>query len=293
VKLLSDSAAVLPLHAYRRTETGRERVTSGRLVELLDNPGAAMTQADLVSTLMAHEVVYGAAYLAKYRQQGEIAQLGLLHPEQVWPELKNGRLRFRYDPGSGPQRLLTEAYVTYIRGLSMDGVHGLSAVSQASRVLGLSDELVKHALAYFGYETGGVGDSMGAFRPQPAGLLRVSGDMSNEARDRYLEHLRSEAKAHGILVSRARRSSRRSPRTWTTVNLWNSGAWSPKKSPGSSAFRPTWLARLRATRLPTARLSSSHLTSSVSRCRRICAGSSWRAATTAISASSGSSSSSS
>lgn len=89
MKLLSDSAAVLPLHAYRRTETGR-RVTSGRLVELLDNPGAAMTQADLVSTLMAHEVVYGAAYLAKYRQQGEIAQRGCSTPSRSGRSSRTG-----------------------------------------------------------------------------------------------------------------------------------------------------------------------------------------------------------
>jgi phage portal protein BeeE len=88
---------------------------------------------------MAHLLLHGVAYLGKYRQAGEITQLGLLHPEQVWPELENGQLRFRYDPGSGPQQMLTEADVTYIKGLSVDGVNGLSAVSQASRVLGLSE----------------------------------------------------------------------------------------------------------------------------------------------------------
>jgi HK97 family phage portal protein len=200
VRCLCDAASSLPLHVYRRTEAGRERVTSGKLVDLLDKPAPSTSQADLISSLMAHLLIYGGAYLAKFRRQGEVAQLGLLSPEQVTPELEAGTIRFRYDPGSGGQQMLTEADVVYVRGLSMDGVRGLSAVSQAARVIGLSDQLVRHALSYFGYETGGAGDSMGAFRPQPAGLLRVSADMSNEARDRYLEHLRGEAKAHGILV---------------------------------------------------------------------------------------------
>jgi hypothetical protein len=60
----------------------------------------------------------------------------------VRPELEAGQLRFRYDPPQGPQRLLTEADVVHVRGLSVDGVTGLSAVSQAARVLGLSDSLV-------------------------------------------------------------------------------------------------------------------------------------------------------
>ena len=55
--------------------------------------------------------------------------------------------RFRYDPSKGPQRLLTTADVIHVRGLSVDFLNGLSAVSQAARVIGLSDELVKHALS--------------------------------------------------------------------------------------------------------------------------------------------------
>jgi hypothetical protein len=38
------------LHVYRQTAVGRERVTSGKLVDLLDRPGPATSQADLIST---------------------------------------------------------------------------------------------------------------------------------------------------------------------------------------------------------------------------------------------------
>jgi hypothetical protein len=39
---------------------------------------------------MAHLAIYGNGYLAKYRQAGEIVQLGLLHPERIRPELERG-----------------------------------------------------------------------------------------------------------------------------------------------------------------------------------------------------------
>jgi HK97 family phage portal protein len=86
--------------------------------------------------------------------------------------------------------MLTESDVVHVKGLSVDGLVGLSAVSQASRVLGLSDQLVKHALAFF--------DS-GEFQ-KPAGILRVAPESSFAGMDRTKEKLRADAKPHGVLV---------------------------------------------------------------------------------------------
>jgi phage portal protein BeeE len=215
MRVVCDAASSLPLHVYRhREDGGRERVTSGQLVELLDKPGPAMTQADLVSCLMAHLVIWGAGYLGKYRQQGEVTQLGPLHPELVRPELDGGRLRFRYSPGTTDQRLLTERDLTYVRGLSVDGLHGLSVVQHAADVLGLSRELVKHALSYFQVvDTGGV--------PRPAGVLEVDPDLSSDQRagdigvvDRAAGHEDSVGAGVGpqLLEHPTRRSARTSVR---------------------------------------------------------------------------------
>jgi HK97 family phage portal protein len=191
VRVLADAASSLPLHVYKKTPGGRERGGSGFLSDLLDRPGPGTTQADLVSSLMTHLAVYGNAYLAKYRSGGEVVQLGLLHPDRVRPELQDGRLRFRYNPPytGGGQQLLTEADVVHVKGLSVDGLVGLSAVSQASRVLGLSDELIKHALSFFDQGAGA-----------PAGVLRMSSDASSTNQPRLREKLKAEAKPHGILV---------------------------------------------------------------------------------------------
>jgi HK97 family phage portal protein len=193
VRVLADAASSLPLHAYRKTEQGRERVTGGKLNDLLDQPSPGTSQADLISSLMAHLAVYGAGYIGKYREAGEITQLGLLHPERVRPEIDAGELRFRYTPGGRPQQMLTTADVVYVKGLSVDGLNGLSAVSQAARVIGLSDELVKHALSYF--DTGAQGGTA-----RPAGVLKVGPDYSNQYREGKKETLKAEARPHGILV---------------------------------------------------------------------------------------------
>jgi HK97 family phage portal protein len=178
VRVLADSASSLPLHAYRKVGDGRERVTSGKLVDLLDKPSPTVSQADLVSSLMSHVLIYGNAFVAKYRSAGEIVQLGLLHPERTRPELDAGQIRFRYTPGTGPQQLLTTADVVHVKGLSVDGLIGLSAVTQAARVLDLSDELIRHALEFF--ECG-----------SPVDVFKMPAESTEDQRQAYLEALRN------------------------------------------------------------------------------------------------------
>ena len=192
VRVLADAVSSLPLHVFRKTAEGRERVTSGKLVDLLERPSPGVTEADLTSTLMCHVLVWGSGYLAKFRQNGEVTQLGLLHPDRVRPELRDGQLRYRYSPSTGAQQLLTEADIVHVKGLSTDSLNGLSAVSQAARVLGLSDSLVKHAMSFFESTT-----------TRPAGVLRLGDPESypgDDARQRTIEGLRNEFKPHGLLV---------------------------------------------------------------------------------------------
>jgi HK97 family phage portal protein len=195
VRVLADAASSLPLHVYRRGGSDRERVDSGSLVDLLEHPGPGTTQADLVSTLMSHLAIWGNAYLAKFRSGGAIVQLGLLEPDRVRPELEGGELRFRYSPTTGSPRMLTERDVVHVKGLSTDGVLGLSAVTQAARVLGLSDELVKHAVAYFQSDL-----------PHPSGILNLGPDASFAAEDRTKEKIRAEARPHGVMIVRGESS---------------------------------------------------------------------------------------
>jgi HK97 family phage portal protein len=228
VRVLADAASSLPLHVYRKTDTGRERVTTGKLVELLDRPGPATSQADLISSLMAHLLIYGNCYVGKFREAGEIVQLGLLHPERLRPERQDGRLKFRYSPPTGRQQLLTEADVVHVKGRSVDGLIGLSAVSQAARVLGLSDELVKHALAYFESAT-----------PRPAGVLRLDAEATEDQRGRQIEGLKNEAKQHGILVVRGDTEYIAIGDKLDDAGLPSSAGSRPRRSPGCSGSRRT------------------------------------------------------
>lgn len=189
VRVLADAASSLPLHVYRKSQAGRERVDSGFLLDLLESPGPGTTQADLTSTVMTHLAIYGNAYLGKFRKAGELVQLGTIHPDRIRPELQGGQLRWRYSPPTGPQQLLTARDVVQVKGLSVDGLVGLSAVSQAARVIGLSDELLRHALAFFEQGKG-----------RPVGVLRLDPNESDENRKRTIEVLKAENSPHQNLV---------------------------------------------------------------------------------------------
>jgi phage portal protein BeeE len=102
VRVLADTVSSLPLHVYRKTERGRQRVTSGRLVELLEHPAPGVSEADLTSTLMTHLAIWGNGYLGKLRgPDGQVAQLTLLHPDRVQPEARRRPAQVPLRPAKG------------------------------------------------------------------------------------------------------------------------------------------------------------------------------------------------
>src|SRR5689334_19962470 len=83
VRALADSAASLPLIAYRRTTQGRVRA-GGQAQDLLNAPAPATTTAGLIGQVMAHLNLWGNCYLGKYRDaDGAVVALAPLAPETV------------------------------------------------------------------------------------------------------------------------------------------------------------------------------------------------------------------
>ncbi len=175
IRALSDAAASLPLIAYRRTPEGRQRLDSGSLVDLLDRPAPAVTQANLIGQVMAHLNLWGNAFLGKFRNaEGRIEQLALLAPDRVRVELKGGLPLYVLRDEQGREATLTTSDVLHIRGLSTDGVVGLSPVRQAREALGLSAKLTEHAARFFTNDA------------RPSGVLSLPDARNRESVDHAL-----------------------------------------------------------------------------------------------------------
>ena len=73
VRILSEALASLPLHLYRYTEKGKERVYDHPLARLLhDEPNPEMTSFVFRETLMSHLLIWGNAYAQIIRDWGSI-----------------------------------------------------------------------------------------------------------------------------------------------------------------------------------------------------------------------------
>ena len=173
VRCLSDAAASIPLVPYRKTTDGRTRA-DGRLSDLLLRPAPATTTANLIGTAMAHLQLYGNAFIGKFRDtDGRVEQLALLHPDRVAVELRDGRLIYTVNDGFGRQSEHTIDDIVHVRGLSTDGLVGVSPVRSCRIAMGLSAALAAHANHFF--ENGA----------RPTGILRVPNFPDQEHEDAF------------------------------------------------------------------------------------------------------------
>src|SRR5512132_98003 len=130
VRCIADSISSLPLHVYRKTLQGRVEVgPDSRAVQLLNKPSPGSTSVDLISQILVHLNVTGDAFIGKYRADGEIVQLGLLPPDSVQVELQGQRIVYTVDTLSGRYEL-GPADILHVRGMSQDGLRGMSPVTQ-------------------------------------------------------------------------------------------------------------------------------------------------------------------
>ena len=135
VRILSEAVASLPIHVYRYTDTGKERVYDHPLYHLLhDEPNPEMTSFVFRETLMSHLLIWGNAYAQIIRDgNGRVLALYPLLPDKMEADRdENGRLYYIYTRNSDENPnceeygrvYLREQDVLHIPGLGFDGLVG-------------------------------------------------------------------------------------------------------------------------------------------------------------------------
>jgi HK97 family phage portal protein len=149
VRVLADSISSLPLHVYRKTEQGRVPAgDTSRAVQLLRRPSPGSTGVDLISHVMTTLAVHGECFIGKYRSaDGEIAQLVLISPTLLQVELRGQRIVYVLDTAKGRTEHGPED-ILHIKGMSADGLRGVSPVTQCATALGLSSALQRSAKVF-------------------------------------------------------------------------------------------------------------------------------------------------
>ena len=141
VSLIASSVGSLPLVVYRRGEDGsRERAADHRAWKFLhDNLNDEQAADDGWETITAHLLLWGNAFAYKLRNNGLDLVDGLLpiDPKRVQvTRTSDGVKRFVID--GKLDRPFDEDSILHFRGLSTDGLVGLSPIREARNVLGIA-----------------------------------------------------------------------------------------------------------------------------------------------------------
>lgn len=139
VRVLSDTVSALPLRSYRErgSEGGTVVDRSSRTARLIgERPNPSMTASDLWGLVVAHLNLHGNAFIGKARRDGLVDALWPIDPGTVQVKrLKDGRQEYLVSTGGGVKRYPAED-VIHVRGLSLDGIVGMSVVSHARHQVG-------------------------------------------------------------------------------------------------------------------------------------------------------------
>ncbi len=153
VRVLAEAMAGLPLILYKQEANGgKTKVTDHWLHKLLClRPNEFQNAFEWREMLMGHLALRGNAYceiIAK--KNGEITDLMPIHPDHIKIELlPNSDYRYRVRNDDGTEDILPRGSVWHIRGLSSNGIVGLSPLSLAAESFGVALEAQRYGRQFF------------------------------------------------------------------------------------------------------------------------------------------------
>ena len=152
VRIISGAVATLPLHIKRRVdERTREDASDTPIWTVLrKKPNRWQTPSQFRRMLQAHLLLRGNAYAMIVRSRGLVQELIPLHPDRVEVRQTDDlALEYIYTRQDGRRIRLRQDEVFHLVGLTLDGVHGVSAISYARETIGLSLAMEDHGATTF------------------------------------------------------------------------------------------------------------------------------------------------
>lgn len=155
VKILAETVASLPLHLYRRSKKGKKELAEEHPLFscLYEIPNDEMTSFEFRETMMTSLLLYGNAYARIIRKQGHVTELWYLKPQymSVDRDVTTGKIKYTYsDDITNKTYVYKPSQIFHIKGLSLDGVKGLSPIAQAREAVGLSLATEEYGAKFFG-----------------------------------------------------------------------------------------------------------------------------------------------
>ena len=155
VKILAETVASLPLHLYKKGKNGKNESAEQHPLYscLYEMPNEEMTSFEFRETMMTSLLLWGNAYARKIKKNGHITELWYLKPQYMTVErdTKTGKIKYTYsDDITNQTYVYRPEQIFHIKGLSLDGVTGLSPIAQAREAVGLSLATEEYGAKFFG-----------------------------------------------------------------------------------------------------------------------------------------------
>lgn len=177
VRILAETMASLPFVLYRPGPgRGRVEVTDHWLYRLMRvRPNRYQTPYEWREMLMGHLAMRGNAFCRIVAgAAGEILELVPIHPDRislVLSQTSADDFSYRITDRNGNQTILPRGFVWHLRGLSSDGLLGLSPIELARESVGLALAAQDYGSRFFSNDakpTGGWIEYPGTFKDKPA-----------------------------------------------------------------------------------------------------------------------------
>lgn len=176
VRVTSEDVAKLPLILYRRLANGgKERATDHPLYSLMhDRPNDWQTSFEFRQMEQGHVEYRGNGFAYINRIGREVRELIPIHPNRVTvKQLANWQLE--YDISGDKVRRPKE--ILHLRGLTTDGVCGISTLSAAREAIGLAVATERHGARLF------------ANGARASGIAKHKGVLTDPAAERLKNHI--------------------------------------------------------------------------------------------------------
>ncbi|MBX3543589.1 phage portal protein [Chelatococcus sp.] len=144
VSLISFSIGMLPLQLI--DDDTKEKATAHPLYRILHRrPNGWQSAFDFRTLMQLRALLKGNGYALVVRStdirtgRPKISQLVPLDPDRVHPrQLDDWSVVYKYQPAHGAAREYKSRDILHLRGLSLDGIRGISLVKQAAESIGLA-----------------------------------------------------------------------------------------------------------------------------------------------------------
>ena len=194
VSLVSGHMGMFPVRFY---EAGTRRRIDHPLLPLINRrPNKWQNAMQWREMMQGHLELRGNAYSQIVaNSRGQILELRPIHPDRVKIEAlgTGGDYRYRVRNADGSDTIMARGDVWHLRGLSTDGILGLSTVEYARESLGMGLSAQEYAARFFANDQKPTG-----------GWIEYPGKFANdESRQVFAESVRKAtagARRHGILA---------------------------------------------------------------------------------------------